>query len=343
MKLIIFISLIAAPLSYSQTIDSVLFSDENNWDIFNDLSTGVYDIWVENDSNYWLATGGPTFHVLNNEWLNQELYSNDNDSIGYNVNQIFFSPFSSKLWFGSNYSGITSYKDSMWQSRVDTPLSNNSHVDLILEDKYGNVLVWGTNHSWGRDKFYETNERFILNDERQITQFTPPIKSRSFTVPNIDHQGYFTMLSEDLKFVYKNGKWEKSKLPDRIEIGPTIGTAILRTLYTETGNIWIYQAKFGTQKAKLIQIKKREIIEHEVHPEMNSSIGLGELAMDSEGRVWVCLRSSGYWIYDGQNWTNLNSTNSPIEGNNFETFHIFNKSIWFGTNKGLFLYHSPNE
>jgi len=70
-----------------------------------------------------------------------------------------------------------------------------------------------------------------------------------------------------------------------------------------------------------------------------ASNNINHLSVDALNRLWVSTADSGISVFDGDTWTNYNSTNSPLPNVINSSFHAADGKVYVGTpENGLFVY-----
>lgn len=321
-------------LGYSQQLDSISLKNSSNWKIFDDSNEvmepseetgGVQAIYVENDSNYWVATGGAVHQVINGVWNFHEYEYPETDSVAFNVTDIFKCPFNSHIWFSSMYYGFRMYDGKNWHIISNPELPNFSTVEFIREDKHSNVLIKG----WVSGQIYW----YILNlTTGKVSNFTETFQTQKSCKTILDSDGLLTTVNQHNILKYKNHRWIEYEFPEGLFFE---NNAVKRILYQKK-QLWILEQPLASNYTKLHQIDKKNLITHIDLPKDLTYVETFEA--DNSERLWFGTLYGGFFVFDKMNWLNITLENALVGDQGDFTLKLHNGKCWFGGEKGLLIY-----
>ena len=321
-------------LGSSQELDSVNLKDISNWKIFDDSDEvmepsnetgGVQAICVENDSNYWVATGSMVHQVINGVWNFHDYNYPKTDSVAFNVTDIFKCPFNSHIWFSSRYYGFRMYDGERWHIITNPALSNLTRVEFVREDKNSNVLIKGSSN---RQVFW-----YIFNlNTNEVSDCTEQLKDQRYCKVILGKKGTFTTVNKKSILKYEKDEWVEYELPE----GLTFEWNTVRRIAYHKKKLWILEQPLSMNYTTLYEINKNKLTSYEDLPKDLQYVKTFEA--DNQGRLWFGTLYNGFFVFDQPDWVNINLDNAMVGDQGDYTFKVYNGKCWFGSAKGLYIY-----
>jgi ligand-binding sensor domain-containing protein/signal transduction histidine kinase len=304
----------------------------------------IWALWEDHAGNLWVGTktGGLNKYDPNTDKFEHwNLDSNSAEEI--NITYIY-EDSKKNIWIGTYRNGLYRFNPSKnkfehWQNTAANPnvLSNN-FVTSIIEDHNSNI--WIATYA-GLNKFIpqQTNSPF----KKVIPNFNNPIwhLSKSTFIENTIWLGTFNGL---FNFEPVNEKLSQINLPekDALQFGNSV-SSIAEEYYLDEKTLWV--GTFGGlvrinlttgYKERFIQSKKNE-------SELLSN-QIQDMVLDKSGVVWIATENG--LNFHSQKRSKFNSATSAmhlseiishLSGKNVRAVsQTADKSLWFGTDAGLF-------
>ena len=339
---------------------STEYSSKNN--LFR-LSNGIWSgynlniirgMGFKKNGEVWFGGNGG---VIRYDGFNWTYYTVENSKLSSNYINTVYVDSSGLIWVGSSdeMSGITlrygsvSYfngSEFISLSLSNSSLPDNSLVSVVTDS---NNQPWFTSTTTLLFKFSNTVQKVLIpntgvnacsvidhygniwigsyldglkvfnGDTWQIyNKNTVPLKYNDITSLTVDNKGrVWTVNGKDLICVsagWKVYNSTNSNMPDEW----------LESLSSDNyGNIWVAGSKH------LIKFKGQVLTKTEL-PYYAKEINT--MTVDSSLNVWLGTEYFGVFKYDGKSWTELNTENSLLPGNQIKVIKTApDKSIWIGT------------
>ncbi|MCX6154802.1 MAG: T9SS type A sorting domain-containing protein [Candidatus Kapabacteria bacterium] len=103
-------------------------------------------------------------------------------------------------------------------------------------------------------------------------------------------------------------------------------------------NVWFSIFKYKTNNDTLIKFDGANFIN--VYPSDSTYLGhVEDICWDTTGIMWLAT-TNGLYKYDGADWTNINTSNSPLPSNSCGPIICDHKNnLWFASGKSVCVYN----
>lgn len=128
--------------------------------------------------------------------------------------------------------------------------------------------------------------------------------------------------------VYKNGIWSDIPFPDEYYFLTAFDI-------DSQGRIWAgFEDLFQTPEMAMFEVVNGEFAYRYVPGFLGNRIM--DVEIDDNDQVWVATLNNGIFIFDGENWKTLSTTNSDLPSNRVDSI-AFDKAghAWLATDKGI--------
>ena len=329
-------------ISLFNGISNWLTLDSNNAMLPNDE---VKDIVINDQANLFAATSNGIARLDFNGFIDLGIGS---ISPTYNkVNDIAIDPISGDLWAATE-GGVAHYDGTAWQA-VNTGLINNPIAISI--DAAGSQWVGTNSGAYNLVGSVWQFDAQNLGSEGNL--------SVNAVLPTTDNEIWFGTNRSLRKLAA--GQWS---VFDQLN-SPLSANTIHAFAEDNSGNMWI-----GTDNG-LVQLVGDEWIQHpefaneSVHALhfnedklwIGTNLRVAEMEEDlsditfhtpvnnittsitsnEDGQIWIGTQSAGIAVFDDDNWTNYNTTNSSLPHNTVHTMvaDAITTNLWIATENGL--------
>lgn len=281
----------------------------------------INDIVFDNIGNKWLATFGGLAKFDGSNW---EVYNSTNSELPEDDIRALAIDSSGRVWIGARRKGLSSYFEGNWIIYDSINNFISQKITSISVDK-NNIVWFGTLYN---GVFKYENNTFTIYDSLNSALLSNWISD--IAIDN-DNNKWFASISSLIKYDGTNWTFYKtdslSNLPFLIISCIEIDKNHIKWLGTTRGLI-----KYDNITWKVNQF-----------PNYGLNDRIDNLAFDKSNNIWVgtgYINGKGVFKFDGDTWTNFNTSNSEILDNNVISLGIDKyDNVWIGTyGSGLSVY-----
>ena len=269
----------------------------------------------DKNNNMWLGgMGGGAFVFSGKEW---KRYTSEQGLIQNTVRAIIVDENNDK-WFGTD-DGISKFDGKNWtEYKTSHECIATNRILSIITDKEGEV--WLGTARRGVCKF--SQNKWISYGDKANTAIN---NAQVVVIDNKDESLWVGTAFGAYNFEGEN--WKKYKETDGLAHNYISDIAI-----DEQGNKW-----FGTRGGGVSKFDGSNWVTYNSKT-VSSKIFKRDIirAITIKGNeVWIGTYGGGAIFFDGKNWTNYTSSDGLAGDDVYEIFINQDKSIWFGTNRGI--------
>jgi len=325
------------------TSEGLVSFDGNNWTVYNTFNSGlpypeIAAIAIDSSGTKWIGcwevpAGGRPHGCLvaykDTTWTSYNLYpgfwGRDEWVIAIDHNNI--------KWIGTNY-GLASLEDTTWTiySEANSDLPDNMIREITVDR---NNIKWIGTWAGGLAAFDDTQWSVYDNTNSGL-----PVNNVSSIVEDFNGKKWIGTIGGGL-VTFDSIYWivyntMNSGLPYN---------NVTSLVVNENGEKWI-----GCREEfyRLEEINGTTVIfDDQGWSQINTSNSglpgneISEIAIGSNGTMWIGTTYNGLAAYDGTNWTTYNTSNSGLPDNRITTIAVEdNGKIWIGSG---FLHIGPSR
>lgn len=321
----------------------------------------VESLLVDHEGNLWVGTHGGGLDLFDYDTESFIHYRHDSEdllSLSNDVITKLYEDSKQRLWVGTAYGGLNRFDRQTgsfkhYRRQKDKPQSlSDDNVRRIYEDRNGTLWV-GTggpqaSRLGGLNRFDETTEtftRYFSDPQNEQTLMDDRVwglyedKTGVFWVGSWG-DGLHQMDREQETFVrLRNGPGNPAQLSSPYlrrsdPTDPGFGAGITRIYQDRSDVLWIAAVYGGVDR---FDLKTGERAHYEADRNIPNSVGLNwpwSIYEDRQNIIW--LASAGNGVYKVLPGEFKHYQHSSIELNVQVVFEDQKKTIWVGTDKGLF-------
>lgn len=326
----------------SLKIDSLqwIYYNDNNSILETKRTGGIGAICVDKKGTLWLGSGGPVYEIKDSKWITHQPEDKINDPIIFNISTIFYDSISNKLFLGSNYYGIGTYKSKSWK-RLSR--GNGNICRSISVDKKGNIIAKCGNELFCYEKKgkksrlineYFTEKTSVFNEGEAKKIF-----DHTYCNLTVDNNGVITTLCQNSIIRLVKGKWVATSLPNEFKHYEKCFSNIS---FNSKGDVWISVIGNGIKKLIKLSGDKYKIFDNKELPLYFDVIK--NICVDNEGNAWFAFGYNGVAKFDGNKWITFTPQNSLLSDTYVETIYLDKREVvYIGTRSGVFIFKNGNR
>ena len=280
--------------------------------------TKVNQIHVDDKNQKWFATPSGLIKFDGTTWTP---YTSSNSKLPYNEVNSVTATKDGKIWINTPL-GLTSFDGSVWETfKKDNGILQNILVNTL---KVTNEDVLLAITSSGIHKF--------ANGKAERISFEyNPIQSSFFQDFIIDKNDTKWLLQSPHLLSLKDNTWKKYLLPPDFRSG-----TISNLAYDNTGKIWI------TMNGAGILSLENDSLQLFKPFSLSLASSFSDIDFDKNNNLWLST-NKGFWVYDGAQWSNINSSNSSLPSDDIKNLYINSQNKkWICTSNGLAIFDDTN-
>jgi signal transduction histidine kinase/ligand-binding sensor domain-containing protein len=304
----------------------------------------IWALWEDHSGHLWIGTKSGGLNKYDPDTDKFEHWDLDSESTEeINITSIY-EDSKSNIWIGTYRNGLyrfnpTQNKFDHWQNTSSNPkLLSDNFITSVIEDQNSNI--WIATYA-GLNKFIpqQTDRPF----KKVFTDFKNPIwyLTKSSFIENTIWMGALNGL---FNFDPVQEKISQINLPgnDALQFGNSV-SSVIEEYYLDENILWVgtfgglVQMNLTTGREKrYLQTKKgdSEIVSNQIH----------DLIVDRSGVVWIATENGLNFYSQKRSKFNLVASARPLSemlqqlsGKNVRAVtQTTDKSLWFGTDAGLF-------
>ena len=288
--------------------NGVLCRTDTSWEVFTTTdglpSNHITDLALNSNNELWISTYNGVSKYNGDDFIKYSfddgLCSNEIGRIDIDKNDI--------VWFSTFGSGISYYSNSEFHTLNENNVLNNNYVNCVYTDKNNNV--WVSYYGYGID---------LIKDDTTINFSSNGINHIQSIIQ--DNIGRIWMSTFDGGInIYDGEEWINHNISNGFIDNSTYSNSLT---IDNNNNIWIATAK---GLAKYENNNFIYIISDSLPGKYNITT-----CFDKHNNLWVGTSNNGAAKFDGHQWMNFNSSNSPLNPRVDVICEDDNGNMWFGT------------